>query len=559
MSRRLPIAIALVLSACQAPPAGDAPIVTAPTRQSHEAFFPIETGPHGGVECDACHGRSDSFAEFRCLDCHEHGKERTDADHRGVEGYVYASPSCYECHPRGEAGDLSVDHEAIFPIDEGSAHAEVGCMECHADRADRSKLLCATCHVPGETEPIHAEVEGFAQDSRTCVRCHADSQVDRVAEHGPFRIQAGAPHETSACLDCHPALRADKSFGADFAKQACVGCHLQPETTSQHVAVDGFVFDDAWCLSCHSTGEKNAPVEHDSFPILGGAAHSGRGCSECHASGADRSQLLCATCHAPAETTPQHAVVPGFVQESVSCVRCHADAQVSRVAAHQPFGIQAGSAHAGESCLDCHPSMRADKPFGADFSRQLCTDCHGAAETDATHVGIAGYAHDTATCLGCHPAGTVEASVDHAGLFPIGPGTAHASVDCAACHADPGDRSVLACATCHNPAEMTPAHGQVGGFRQESASCLLCHADSQVFRLGGHTPFRVTSGPHDGEPCAECHAARRADRPYPAISFDTYSCPACHSQSRMDDVHDGRSGYRYESTTCTNCHADGSQ
>jgi hypothetical protein len=68
------------------------------------AFFPIYSGAHAGkwTSCATCHTTPSNFATFDCLSCHT--KTQTDAKHVGRNGYVYASPNCYACHPRGRAG-----------------------------------------------------------------------------------------------------------------------------------------------------------------------------------------------------------------------------------------------------------------------------------------------------------------------------------------------------------------------------------------------------------------------------------------------------------------------
>ncbi|HEY6827863.1 MAG TPA: hypothetical protein VI259_13475, partial [Gemmatimonadaceae bacterium] len=72
---------------------------------NHDAsFFPIYSGAHAGrwSSCATCHTNPTNFAVFDCLSCHT--KTQTDSQHRGRNGYVYASPNCYACHPRGTGG-----------------------------------------------------------------------------------------------------------------------------------------------------------------------------------------------------------------------------------------------------------------------------------------------------------------------------------------------------------------------------------------------------------------------------------------------------------------------
>ena len=67
----------------------------------HDAtFFPISSGAHR-TPCATCHTNPSNYAVFNCLGCHT--KSSTDAQHQGRTGYVYASPNCYACHPRGRS------------------------------------------------------------------------------------------------------------------------------------------------------------------------------------------------------------------------------------------------------------------------------------------------------------------------------------------------------------------------------------------------------------------------------------------------------------------------
>jgi hypothetical protein len=67
-------------------------------------YFPIYSGAHAGKwsTCATCHTSPTSFAVFTCTNCHL--KAKTDEQHQGRAGYVYASQSCYGCHPRGKSG-----------------------------------------------------------------------------------------------------------------------------------------------------------------------------------------------------------------------------------------------------------------------------------------------------------------------------------------------------------------------------------------------------------------------------------------------------------------------
>ena len=65
-----------------------------------EHRFPLR-GDHD-VDCSRCHTAANPRV-FRCVDCHDHGREEMDHEHRGVGGYVWESRACLDCHQDGRA------------------------------------------------------------------------------------------------------------------------------------------------------------------------------------------------------------------------------------------------------------------------------------------------------------------------------------------------------------------------------------------------------------------------------------------------------------------------
>ncbi|MBM4397851.1 MAG: hypothetical protein FJ087_19475 [Deltaproteobacteria bacterium] len=63
--------------------------------------FPLGTKKHAGLACAACHLPGRPWADYSCIDCHEHGKAGTDSDHWEVAGYSWESKACVKCHPNG--------------------------------------------------------------------------------------------------------------------------------------------------------------------------------------------------------------------------------------------------------------------------------------------------------------------------------------------------------------------------------------------------------------------------------------------------------------------------
>lgn len=72
---------------------------------SFDHTFPISSGRHSGLSCTDCHENSSNFQQFTCVSCHEHNRTDMDDEHSDVNGYVYSSASCLQCHPQGIAED----------------------------------------------------------------------------------------------------------------------------------------------------------------------------------------------------------------------------------------------------------------------------------------------------------------------------------------------------------------------------------------------------------------------------------------------------------------------
>ena len=57
--------------------------------------------------CAECHTNPASYAQFTCIDCHEHNQADMNDKHGDVQGYTYNSPACFACHPPAPAKDHS--------------------------------------------------------------------------------------------------------------------------------------------------------------------------------------------------------------------------------------------------------------------------------------------------------------------------------------------------------------------------------------------------------------------------------------------------------------------
>jgi len=398
-----------------------APWLTYPGVEGHSAYLQLSGTPHDPsaagttVGCQGCHSGF-TFTQFECTGCHT--RTQCDSIHlAAVPGYDWASPSCYRCHPNGLG--IVADHDArFFPI--GTRSHPAVCTSCHTELANRTPatLACATCH---QAQPAfagkHARVADFPAPASgaDCVRCHADDQVTRLADHAgagagtpvtTFPIAPGSASHGTTCLQCHTALRADRAWATDFAAFDCLGCHAhadQAATTASHAGVTGFAYQSSACFGCHPDGV-GAPPDHTPrfFPIGAGTRHAGITCRQCHTDLGqpnDPAAFACASCHLASaadpgfsarHTSPASGVAiltvhtsagttgPALTLTSPNCLRCHADAQVNAIAAHPggESGFGTGE-HRGAGCITCHRATRADKPFGASFgSATGCVTCH---------------------------------------------------------------------------------------------------------------------------------------------------------------------------------------
>jgi hypothetical protein len=266
--------ILIAVAACEEQGGGDnSDWLTAPTPQTHEKYFPILSDKHmygvtpgengAPLDCNTCHGAFDTFTQFTCLNTACHVQPDTDPHHTTNPDYSYDSVACYGCHPWG-TGD-SIDHTMIFPIGSASQHFRM-CTKCHDDPSNHQNIDCmhSGCHVDPAISAAHTSVgvvDAYQPVSMQCLRCHADSQVDRVASHVPFRINA----RHNDCIRCHPATRTDRPYPAqDFhvpPNLDCFqgGCHNQREIDNGHAGRPGFDGTPMNCIQagCHPNGGNN--------------------------------------------------------------------------------------------------------------------------------------------------------------------------------------------------------------------------------------------------------------------------------------------------------------
>jgi hypothetical protein len=206
--------------------------------------------------------------------------------------------------------------------------------------------------------------------------------------HASFFLVTGS-HQGFTCDTCHDP--AAPSFSAAANGADCLACHSSADCSTIHAAVGGYAYATPTCIGCHKDGSAGLPANHDSqlFPITN-TKHAGIGCGQCHGATKSVADLKCTPCHDQATTNGKHTAIPASTTGERSrttvvnyqwstpyCLKCHADGQVDRIAAHPTVrhGLN-GEGHA-PFCLTCHTTLRTGtKPWGVNFDSFSCLACH---------------------------------------------------------------------------------------------------------------------------------------------------------------------------------------
>jgi hypothetical protein len=240
-----------------------------------------------------------------CVTCHgDPGAKRDDGrsiavDVRQFEGSIHAPLACVDCH--ADLAKAGLPHEPKL--------AKVNCGSCHEDIAGKfhdsihswvkekaglvSAPACADCHGRHDIKPHTDKASRVYRDliPSTCGSCHAG-----VRERYYFSIHAAAlkKHDSRApvCVDCHSAhaiQRADSPEWRLSVTAECGTCHANVvdsfrRTFHGKVTELGFTRVAA-CADCHGA--------HDILPASNSASTVSRGhlvgtCGKCHTGANER-------------------------------------------------------------------------------------------------------------------------------------------------------------------------------------------------------------------------------------------------------------------------------
>jgi hypothetical protein len=369
-------------------------------REHDSKSFPIYSGKHAGTWniCAECHLNAASYAQFTCIDCHDHNQPDMNNGHDGVQGYAYNSPSCFACHPTGSKEGSFNHATSAFPLT--GAHGTTACVKCHINGYTGTSALCFSCHAANynqSTNPNHLT----ASIPTACETCHSTTAwVPATFNHSKVYPLTGA-HATIAgnCFACHQGNYVN-------TPNTCAGCHMpnfNATTNPDHAGIN--IPTD--CISCHTTNPNWTPASfpiHSNYYLLQGAhAQIANNCFDCHKGNYNSTPNTCAGCHLlnyNQTTNPPHSAS----QFPTTCTDCHSQNAWSPANWNhdgQYFPIYSGK-HNGRwnTCADCHTNP-------ANYGVFTCTTaCHPSSSTNNDHREVTGYSYNSAACYNCHPTGS---------------------------------------------------------------------------------------------------------------------------------------------------------
>jgi len=501
------------------------------------------SGIHGEIDCVRCHTGSTPAEK------HDFGQASSDCAscHADVHNDQWGQ-DCERCH-RPDTWALSTEQQnhdlTTFPLQ--GPHRSLGCESCHLSNPGTGSSLpldCVGCHsqqYEASTRPAH-QVLNLGDD---CESCHAPQTTvwnSSTFDHNDTGFFLLGMHGTARCSSCH-------TQPAESTPSACRDCHISDFIASsdpEHESA-GYPLD---CELCHDSFNWNSTFLHEETGFLLTGAHETTLCIECHNDqNYGDTPETCFDCHQPAweASEPPHEDAPF----SAICEDCHSTtAWLPSSWSHDTdTEYPLTGAHIGPDCESCHTVS----PYANQSS--LCVDCH---ESDYTNTLEPNHITNSipTTCEVCHSTdnwSSEEIDHDQTGFPLLG---AHASLNCAGCHADGYDIE-SECQSCHmddftsTSNSTSPDHTQYG-FSQD---CLNCHGQTSwkpsFFSHSLELTGFAIQGAHLSllpENCFSCHESGQ----WSGLSTECFSCHEGNFENTSDPDHDTRG---YPQHLCESCHS----
>lgn len=224
----------------------------------------------------------------------------------------------------------------------GTAHGEIGCVECHGGndiQSDKDAAHKGMDPTPAITNPV-----------KTCGECHEE-------------IVSTASKSLHATLSTFPTVLLSRADPAKWPQidearskhcaachtNSCGACHVSRPKASKKGFVKGHIFQKHsdpvnQCTACHGSR-------------VGSEFYGMRGQGDIHAT---RGNMDCVSCHSAEEMHADGTGLSGryHLEEMVHCEKCHADLQYGSVRDHTIHvgKVQCQVCHSQTyvSCYSCH-------------------------------------------------------------------------------------------------------------------------------------------------------------------------------------------------------------
>jgi nitrate/TMAO reductase-like tetraheme cytochrome c subunit len=529
-----------------------------------QRFFPIYSGTHGGVwnKCNECHVNQDNYAQFSCIDCHEHSnKSETDRDHDEEAGYEYNSVACYGCHPKGSEKGTFNHTQTDFPLT--GQHQSASCSDCHKTGFAGTSLLCKDCHEDDYStskEPVHSTA-GIPLE---CGNCHtSDGWKPSTFNHVSTGYELKGAHSgIIQCADCHKGT-------ITSATTDCFSCHEEQFNQAKEHLSKSYPH---LCDMCHNYDNwENAKFDHNKtqFPLTG--AHITTDCIKCHYNGYIGTKTLCSDCH---DKNYKEARNPSHTEAGmpIQCETCHNTAAWHpSTFNHSSTSFPLVGAHTAlVQCSSCHKGNLVSAP-------SECYSCHKAQFDGAPGHAAQNFPHD---CLICHNnQNWLNAKFDHSKTqFPLT--GAHTNTECTKCHTNGYTGTPSDCNSCHHnnyTGASVPNHVNAG----MPLTCENCHTTTAwepssfnhnttgFVLLGAHTSIQQCSSCHKGNlttaktDCYSCHQTQFSNAPGHVSQGFPHECEQCHNNNTWENATFDHAKTAFPLTgahltaTCKSCHSTG--
>jgi nitrate/TMAO reductase-like tetraheme cytochrome c subunit len=216
-----------------------------PASFDHSATKFALTGAHLALACSDCHKNGNyQLVYVDCNGCHATDYAGTTNPNHLALGFPV---NCTQCHTTAAWKPASFDHSATkFALT--GAHLTISCANCHT--SGNYQLVYTDCYACHQTDYAKSTTFPHVSSnlSHQCLSCHTTTAwLPSTFNHDAqfFKIYSGAHRgRWTKCTDCH-------TTASDLTQFACTACHTASAMNSKHSQVNGYVYANPNCYSCH--------------------------------------------------------------------------------------------------------------------------------------------------------------------------------------------------------------------------------------------------------------------------------------------------------------------